>query len=383
MKTKWKTKKLGDVCKSASSNVSLRKIENNEGKYPIYRANGFFKNVDFYHQNKVYISIIKDGSGFGRVNKREAFSSIIGTLQYIIPNNNADINFLYYFLLGIDFKKYVSGAAIPHIYFKDYRNEELKIPTLKTQKQIVKILDQIFSQISKSKESAEKNLKNAKELFESYLEGVFSNQGKDWKEKKLGDICNKVGSGATPRGGQKSYKQSGISLIRSMNVHDRSFTERKLAYIDKDQASKLDNVKVEVEDVLLNITGASVARCCKVDNSYLPARVNQHVSIIRVDKKIIFPDFLEYLLTSKYSKDILLGIGRKGGATREAITKYQIQEFKVSFPPLPKQKVIVQKLDALSKEIKELETIYSQKVKNLDELKKSILQKAFSGELTK
>ena len=103
-----------------------------------------------------------------------------------------------------------------------------------------------------------------------------------WPLKRLREITSKIGSGATPRGGKDSYRTDGISLIRSLNVYDFEFSENDLAFIDEDQAGELENVVVQKDDILLNITGASVARCCITDPRFLPARVNQHVAIVRV-----------------------------------------------------------------------------------------------------
>jgi type I restriction enzyme S subunit len=225
-------------------------------------------------------------------------------------------------------------------------------------------------------------LKNAKELFQSELNTIFTNKGDDWVENSLGEVTTKIGSGATPRGGNESYKTEGISLIRSMNVHDSYFKEKNLAFIDDKQAKELSNVTLEEDDVLLNITGASVARCCIIPKEYLPARVNQHVSIIRPKKEIIDSYFLNLLLISKFYKDQLLETGEQG-STRQAITKAQLQNFIIAYPALKKQKKIVEQLDTLSTETKKLENKYQDKLNSLEELKKSILQKAFSGELTK
>ncbi|TXS89088.1 restriction endonuclease subunit S [Parahaliea maris] len=229
----------------------------------------------------------------------------------------------------------------------------------------------------------EKNLKNARELFESYLQQVFGQSGEGWNTSKLKSITSKIGSGATPKGGKAAYKVEGISLIRSMNVYDRRFLEKDLAFIDDDQAEKLSNVIVEKNDVLLNITGASVARCALAPEEFLPARVNQHVSIIRVNQEELLPAFLNYALTSKFYKDQLLGIG-ESGSTRQAITKKQIEEFEVSYPlSLDQQTRFIQQLELLESHVKEVQCIYEKKLHSLDELKKSILQMAFIGELTK
>jgi type I restriction enzyme, S subunit len=168
----------------------------------------------------------------------------------------------------------------------------------------------------------------------------------EWVTHKLAAVTTKIGSGATPLGGEKAYKQQGVSLIRSMNVYDDGFRDMGLARIDDNQATQLSNVVVEQGDVLLNITGASIARCCLVPSQVLPARVNQHVSIIRPVKDKLNSAFLRYLLTSRDYKERLLHTGEKGGATRQAITKAELQELAICYPAsLPEQQRIVGILD--------------------------------------
>jgi type I restriction enzyme, S subunit len=168
---------------------------------------------------------------------------------------------------------------------------------------------------------------------------------KNWTTRRLAEVTLKIGSGATPRGGQEAYHSEGVSLFRSMNVYDAEFEPKNLAFIDDQQAADLDNVTVDAADVLLNITGASVARCCRAPAALLPARVNQHVAIIRPISTTLDSDFLCYLLISKSYKDALLQTGEKAGATRQAITKAQLLDFPVAFPPLPEQRRIVAILD--------------------------------------
>ncbi|MEQ8238899.1 MAG: DUF559 domain-containing protein [Cyclobacteriaceae bacterium] len=151
-----------------------------------------------------------------------------------------------------------------------------------------------------------------------------------WEVDKMINRTTKIGSGSTPRGGKGSYQQTGISLIRSMNVHDFQFLFKDLAFIDKQQADKLKNVEVEENDILLNITGASVARCSIVPKDVLPARVNQHVAIIRMNE-IESSNYILCALCSTYYKKRLLGVS-ESGSTREAITKEDIQNFEMLFP---------------------------------------------------
>ena len=168
---------------------------------------------------------------------------------------------------------------------------------------------------------------------------------KDWPIIRLEDVTEKVGSGATPKGGKESYRNSGISLIRSLNIYDYVFNYDNLAFISDDQASKLRNVIVEEDDILLNITGASVARCTIVPSSVLPARVNQHVAIIRLKKKLVNPRFLLYTLNSGSYKNYLLNIAQTG-ATREALTKDDILNFNIPVPPKSLQDRIADILSA-------------------------------------
>lgn len=170
----------------------------------------------------------------------------------------------------------------------------------------------------------------------------------EWKEYKLGEVCTKIGSGATPKGGKEAYLGGDTSLIRSQNVLDFSFSWDGLAYINDEQASKLNGVELEQNDVLLNITGDSVARACIVPDEALPARVNQHVAIIRGDQSIVLNDYILYYL--QFKKQYLLSLSQ-GGATRNALTKGMIEELEIPLPTLNKQKEIVSILKSLDDKI--------------------------------
>lgn len=158
-------------------------------------------------------------------------------------------------------------------------------------------------------------------------------------------MTSKLGSGATPLGGDSAYKEHGVSLIRSLNVHDRVFVRKNLAFIDEHQASKLKNVIVEENDVLLNITGASVARVCRVPANVLPARVNQHVMIIRPTAELNSV-YLESLLLNPSMKAKLLRVGG-AGATREAITKSEVEELEIVVPPKRLQEEFKLRMESL------------------------------------
>ena len=167
-----------------------------------------------------------------------------------------------------------------------------------------------------------------------------------WNYVRLGDVCSKIGSGATPKGGATVYIDSGISLIRSQNVYNLEFSYDGLAHITEDAAEKLNGVTVLKNDVLLNITGDSVARTCIVPESVLPARVNQHVAIVRPNQEEVNPLFLNYYLASPYMQSFMLGLAVGKGASRNAMTKDMIANFEVPCPPIDIQESIVSILSA-------------------------------------
>ena len=165
---------------------------------------------------------------------------------------------------------------------------------------------------------------------------------------KFSELCSKIGSGATPKGGKESYLGGNIALIRSQNVLDFNFSVDGLAYINNEQAQKLNNVSIEENDVLLNITGDSVARACIAPSWILPARVNQHVAIVRGNADLVLNDYLLYFL--QYKKSYLLSISQ-GGATRNALTKKMIEDIELLLPNLSHQRKVVSILRSLDSKI--------------------------------
>ena len=164
---------------------------------------------------------------------------------------------------------------------------------------------------------------------------------------RLGDVCEKIGSGATPRGGKEAYKDAGIPIIRSQNIHDWVFQPDGLAFLDDEQAESLSNVEVRSNDVLLNITGDSVARACIVPSECIPARVNQHVAIVRAGKEIN----PTYLLASLQAKKTMLLSLASSGATRNALTKRMIENLDIDLPSREIQDSIAQVLDSIQYKI--------------------------------
>ena len=198
-----------------------------------------------------------------------------------------------------------------------------------------------------------------------------------WELTPLKKITTKIGSGATPRGGNNSYKTEGITLIRSLNVHDFEFSYEGLAFINEEQASetRLARVIVESKDILLNITGASVARCCIVPERLLPARVNQHVSLVRVDPNRADSHYVLYCLNSPVYKHQLLTLAQ-GGATREALTQEIIGNLEIPLPPSPIQRKIANFLDRKTQQINELIRIKERRIELLQEQRTTLINQA-------
>jgi type I restriction enzyme S subunit len=330
------------------------------------------KNVSFYHRDKPYLSIVKDGSGFGRITKMDAFTSVIGTLQYILPNDEIDLDYLNYSLMSVDFKKYVQGAAIPHIYFKDYKNEPFLWMPLPEQQRIVSILDEAFAKIEKAKANAEQNLKNAKELFESYLQGVFEpstrsgqgNKGEDWEKKTLGEVCEYD---------KTSNKRNDLPYVGLEDIQSNTGI-----FIGPFEPRSMKSLTF-----YFNNEHVLYGRLRPYLNKVLLPEFEGHCSTeifpIKPKKNVLDRGFLfQWLISTETMKKIN---ATWTGATLPRANMNTVLEFKINLPSFKQQQTIVQKLDAISAETKRLEAIYKQKINDLEELKKSVLQKAFSGEL--
>jgi type I restriction enzyme S subunit len=375
MKQGWEIKKLDDVCYKASSNILQNQLDNEVGEYPIFGASGLIKNVSFYHQKNPYFSIVKDGSGVGRVTKMDAYTSVIGTLQYILPKENVDLNYLYYSLISIDFKKYIAGAAIPHIYFKDYKNEPFLWIPLPEQKRIVSILDQTFAAIDKAKENSQRNLQNAKELFESYMQAVFEKKGESWEHISLGEIC-KINDGThlSP----KNTNEGEYMYITAKNIKPYFIDLTNISYTSqKDHREIYARCSPKKGDVLYIKDGATagIAAINSIEEEF---SLLSSVALLKCSSKIL-NSFLVHYMNSRLGRANFLGYVDGAAITR--LTLIKIKNVCLSLPPITQQRNIVQKFDALFTETKRLETIYQQKLLILEELKKSVLQKAFNGEL--
>lgn len=231
------------------------------------------------------------------------------------------------------------GATMKHIVKKDFDNTLVPFPTIEKQDVIAEILSKAAYIVDARKQELQKLDDLVRARFVEFFGDPVAND-KGWDTEICRNLMSKIGSGATPKGGKESYCDEGISLIRSMNVYNNRFEYKDLAHITDEQAEQLNNVTIEKKDILLNITGASVARCCIVPDDLLPARVNQHVSILRCKERVL-PDFVCNMFTEHNYQGLLWNVATAGGATREAITKQQIEELILIIPPIDLQKQFV------------------------------------------
>ena len=258
-------------------------------------------------------------------------------LAAITPDRNkVSQDFIYWALKGkkAELNDKGNGSTFKAISRKIL--EETMIPDINFEQQhkCAENLEKIYGII----QNRRKELLALDDLIKARFVELFGNpvlNEKGWQSNLLAQLTLKIGSGATPKGGREAYQEEGIALIRSMNVYNGKFEYKDLAHISDEQAAKLDNVIIKESDVLLNITGASVARSCVVPNQILPARVNQHVCIIRC-KECIEPIFLNRLLIDDNYQKLLWEIAGSG-ATREAITKQQVERLKIILPPIELQ----------------------------------------------
>ena len=284
-----------------------------------------------------------------------------------------------YFVFAVQYKLQemmakTHGATMKHIVKKDFDNTLIPFPALEAQSEIADILLRVNAIISVRK----KQIKMLDELIKSRFIEMFGDPISNnfgWKQSLLCEVTSKIGSGATPRGGKESYQAEGITFIRSMNVHDGRFEYKDLAHITDEQATQLNNVIVEEGDVFINITGASVARSCIVPSNILPARVNQHVAIIRCIRGCLHPVFANNMFLNDRFKRRLLDIGDFGGATRQAITKQQLKNLVVILPPMNLQ----HKFAAFVAQTDKSKLIIQKSLDELETLNKALMQKYFGG----
>lgn len=361
IESKWELEKIGNIC-SLEYGKSLSEKVRVKGEFPVMGSNGQVGWHNEFIVKSPAIIVGRKGS-VGKVVWQEKDCYPIDTTYYVACKNNAiNFQYLYLQLLALPLESLGQGASVPGLNRNDVYDIQIPIPPLDIQEQIVKEWEEVDSSVI----LAQSTIEDIKISIEQKIQAIYQSS---YPLQKLKDITSKIGSGATPLGGESAYKQSGITFIRSMNIYDDGFKSKGLAYIDEIQAKKLNNVTVQENDILFNITGASVARCCIVENQYLPARVNQHVSIIRLNDSVL-PQYVHQILIGSHAKNELL-FSAGGGTTREAITKTMLEDFKIPLPSLDIQKEIVAEIETLETKIAEAKSV----IESAQAKKEAILKK--------
>lgn len=387
MRKGWEYKKLGEVLETTSGGTpSKSHKEYYEGGTIPWLRSGEVSKGDIYDA-ELYITeeglkkssaklfpidtvlIAMYGATVGQVGILKSTMCTNQAICGILPNKDFHPNFLKYVLLANkkNYLKQAIGGAQPNISQQVIKSTYIPIVKFSEQESVVSELDKINELIRLKKEQLKDFDNLAQSLFYEMFGDPVENE-KGWEVHLLKALCTKIGSGATPKGGSESYKEEGTSLIRSLNIHNNEFKFKDLAYIDDDQADSLNNVIVQGNDVLLNITGASVARCCIVPTEVLPARVNQHVCILR-HGNLIDAKYLNRLLTNDNYQQLLQRLAKSKAATREALPKSIVDKLSIPLPPLPLQRLFAQRIEQIEREksevqksIQDLETLLASRM---------------------
>lgn len=395
----WEMKKLSEVCAKITDGTHQTPKYFTEGVIFLSSKNVTSGYIDWenikYIDEKQHLEmhkrvaprvndilLAKNGTtGVAAIVDRAVVFDIYVSLALLRPLNGLFSAYLLYFINSPSakkqFNKRLKGIGVPNLHLEEIREVEIPFPPFPEQQRIVAILDEAFAAIAKAKANAEQNLRNAKELFESYLQGVFTsagsateNKGEGWEEKTLGDICEFT------QGIQRDVKlqseTQGENQVRFLRIVDFTQGNEPPRYIDNPG----DKYILNDEDVSLVRYGASTGFVCR---GLEGALANNLFRVIPKSLKEVSNNFLFVFLTSPVFQDVIKE--SMNGAAMPAISFGMIKEIPFPIISLTEQQSIVQNLDALNAETKKLESIYKQKIKDLEELKKSVLQKAFKGEL--
>jgi len=358
MRKKWIKQKLGEVFSLEYGKPLPKDRRDDKGKFPAYGANGVKCRTNDVYWNKESIVVGRKGSAGELRLVEPGFWPLDVTYYITYDEKKYDLKFLYYMLSRLNLPTFAKGVK-PGINRNDVYKIEQLIPPFPEQKRIVAILDESFAEISKAVANTEKNLANVRELFESYLNEVFNHRGKRWGKKKLAGVCENLDSKRIPISKSKRiagkipyYGASGVVDYVKEHIFDED-----LLLVSEDGA----NLLARTYPIAFSISGKSW--------------VNNHAHVLRF-KHIASQRFIEYYLNSISVVDFVSGMAQP------KLNQKALNSIPVPWPTLEEQREVVETFDDLSRGIKQLKNIYQIKLTSLSELKQSLLQKAFSGELT-
>lgn len=377
MKKGWEVRTLNQISENLDSKrVPITKNIRCDGTVPYYGASGIVDYVESHIFDEDLLLVSEDGANLLTRTYPIAFSisgrTWVNNHAHVLRFKDLDTQkYVEAYLNSIKLDDFVSGMAQPKLNQAMLNRIPIPFPPLAEQKHIVAILDEAFAAIAKAKANAEQNLKNAKELFESYLQGVFEQRGEGWEERMLEEVCEISSKLVDPKrdefqnlihvGAGNIESQKG-TLVDLMTAKEEGLISGKFLF---DETMVLYS---KIRPYLMKVVRCEFAGLCSADiYPLLPL------------KKRMLRDFLYYLLlTAEFTDYAIKGSARAG---MPKVNREHLFAYRFYLPPIKEQHFIVQKLDALSAETKRLEAIYLQKIAALDELKKTLLQKAFRGEL--
>ncbi len=364
---------LKDICSKGSSTLKQKEVLESKGDYPVFGASGLTGYLPTYHQENEYIAIVKDGSGIGRVVFLPPKSSVIGTMQYILPKKGYDIRYVGYCLKSLDLSKYKQGAAIPHIYFRDYGERYVKVEeSLSEQQAIVSRLDAAFAKIDAMKANAEKALNEAKALFQASLKEMLEPK-EGWEEKKLGDI-GELKNGMNFNKNESGYSVHilGVGDFGNLFQIDDTDCLQSISLNSKPSEEYILN-NDDIVFVRSNGNKNLVGRCVLIHVGDEPCSYSGFC--IRFRKSIIEVDacYLTHFLKTEDARKKLVG----NGANISNLNQKVLNGLVVSYPPIQEQQSIVTALDSLKSKVDRLQANYDKISKECDALKQAILRQVF------
>ena len=393
MKTGWPVKKLGDVCRTGAGGTPLKakKEYYENGTIPwlmsgevsqgeVRSATNFITQkglensaAKIFPKDTVLVAMYGATAGQVGILKFEAATN--QAVCGILPNNHFIPEFLFYLLLSRkdELVAQAAGNAQPNISQIKIRNTDIPIAPLPEQQRIVDILDAAFDGIATAKANAEKNLQNARALFESHLQSVFTQRGEKWVDTKLDDVCGFQNGFAFK---SSSFKENGCPILRISNIQDGKVDTDRLVFFDpKDCRENLDRYRIVADDLLIAMSGATTGKLGFNTEStvfYLNQRVGKFEPGKKLNKR-----FLYHFLSTKVEENLRIS----AGSAQPNLSTEQIKNFALPLPPIEEQAHIVAALESLSEETQHLTSLYQQKLAALNALKKSLLHQAFSGAL--
>lgn len=388
---------LGESCQFFNGKAHEKDIDE-EGKYIVVNSKFISTNgrVRKFTKKQMFplvegdivmvMSDVPDGKALAKcylIDENDKYS--LNQRICAIRTNEFLIDFLYYqlnrhpFLLAFN-----NGENQTNLRKGDILNCPLWKPSLEEQQQIVELLNESFESIEQSQANIKKNIKNAQELFQSKLNDIFSQTGEGWEEKKIIELCNHksqiVGGPFGSNLKVEDYKESGVPILRLQNIGKGYFIDKDIKYVSNEKAKELEYHSFVSGDIVLAKLGIPIGKTCIVPEEFPFGIVVADVVRIRPNKNQVDYDFLKHFLNSDASVNQLSADIR--GATRPRVNISEVRNLQLSVPSIEKQVEIKNYIDELEEYRNDLIANYENKLANLEELKKSILEKAFAGELT-